>query len=254
MARFDADGGLTWVKLFGGVGATTQPNDLAVGASGAVYVTGKFTGTVDFDPGPGVASRSSAGGDDIFAARLNADGTFGWASTAGAAGTDLGYSIAAAADGGAYLVGNFEATVSFGSAVLPSNGSSDAVVARLAPDGTFAWARRMGGTGMERGRGVAAFRDGTVDTVYVAGDFFSPTAEFRRPDPLPRGRRDAEPDTLRRYGLPQRFRLQARGHGGRRELRLDRRTQSPARGHHRRARRLQPHRGRARRRLHDRSV
>ena len=181
VARFDADGGLTWVKLFGGVGATTQPNDLAVDASGAVYVTGKFTGTVDFDPGPGVASRASAGGDDIFAARLDADGTFGWASTAGAAGTDLGYSIAAAADGGAYLVGNFEATVSFGGTVLPSNGSSDAVVARLAPDGAFAWARRMGGTGMERGRGVAAFRDGTVDTVYVAGDFVSPTARFADP-------------------------------------------------------------------------
>jgi hypothetical protein len=183
VARFDANGALTWVKHFGGAGAFTRINDVAVSGSGAVYVTGYFSNTVDFDPGPGVANRTSAGGTfDMFAMRLNAaDGTFVWASAAGATGFDLGQSVAVAPDGGAYITGQFEATVSLGGTTLVSRGASDAFVARLAPDGTFAWARSMGGPAYDSGQGVAALRDGTVDTVYVTGTFDAPSAQFADP-------------------------------------------------------------------------
>lgn len=67
----------TWAKSFGGSGndwglaITTDP-------TGNMYTTGSFSGTVDFDPGPGSFTLTSSGGD-IFISKLDAAGNFVWA-------------------------------------------------------------------------------------------------------------------------------------------------------------------------------
>ncbi len=49
-------------------------------ASGNVYTTGFFHGTVDFDPGAGVFNLSAAGsGANAFVLKLDAGGNFVWA-------------------------------------------------------------------------------------------------------------------------------------------------------------------------------
>ena len=50
---------------------------VAVDSLGNVYATGAFTGTVDFDPGPGIFNLIAAGETDIFVLKLDAAGNFG---------------------------------------------------------------------------------------------------------------------------------------------------------------------------------
>lgn len=51
--------------------------------SGAIFITGRYMGTQDFNPFTGEDSRTSAGGFDVFVTRYNADGTYGWTKTFG---------------------------------------------------------------------------------------------------------------------------------------------------------------------------
>lgn len=47
--------GFTWAKQFAGTtGNTNNGQSTAVDGSGNVYSAGNLTGTIDFDPGPGV--------------------------------------------------------------------------------------------------------------------------------------------------------------------------------------------------------
>jgi len=82
-----------WVKQMGGTGEANYM-DMAVDASGSVYVTGYFTGTVDFDPGAGVLDLTSNGGQDIFVCKLDQNGNFIWVKQIGSTGRDRGTSIA----------------------------------------------------------------------------------------------------------------------------------------------------------------
>ena len=68
-------------------GAGGTEDDLGLGvavyASGNVYTTGYFRQTADFDPGAGTEEHTSAGENDIFVQKLDANGAFGtrWIST-----------------------------------------------------------------------------------------------------------------------------------------------------------------------------
>ncbi|MBK8144482.1 MAG: SBBP repeat-containing protein [Bacteroidetes bacterium] len=67
-----------WAKS---LGATDEDmsKSIAVDGSGNVYTTGFFTGTVDFDPGPGISNLTCVGDKDIFISKLDAMGHFLWA-------------------------------------------------------------------------------------------------------------------------------------------------------------------------------
>jgi hypothetical protein len=72
VVKLDAAGSLRWAAAYGGPG-----DDLliasAVDSTGNVFSSGFFEGTADFDPGPDALSLTSAGGFDIFVARLAED-------------------------------------------------------------------------------------------------------------------------------------------------------------------------------------
>jgi len=70
ISRFDTNGNLVWAKSFGG-SADDQGAHIRSFGTSAVYVTGSFGGTVDFDPSACVLNQVSAGGDDIFIEKLN---------------------------------------------------------------------------------------------------------------------------------------------------------------------------------------
>ena len=67
----------------------THGQAVATDSQGNVYSTGYFTGTVDFDPGPGTVLLSSFGGsEDVFVTKVDPAGNLVWAKVYGGAGAD----------------------------------------------------------------------------------------------------------------------------------------------------------------------
>lgn len=111
VAKYSAGGALVWARRLGNTN-TEAVNDVAVGANGTVIVTGTFTGTVDFDPGPGTYNLTGTSGD-AFAWLLDADGNLVWARNLGGSSADAGNGVAVGADGSVYVTGTFQGTADF---------------------------------------------------------------------------------------------------------------------------------------------
>jgi hypothetical protein len=67
--RLDNNGNYGWAKRIGGVN-TEYGLSIALDGDGNLYAAGTYSGTADFDPGPGTYSFTSAGGDDFFVTKL----------------------------------------------------------------------------------------------------------------------------------------------------------------------------------------
>ncbi len=160
-----------WVQSFGGT-SNDLGNSIAVDASGNVYTTGYFSGTVDFDPGAGTANLSSVGQFDVFVQKLDASGNYQWARSFGSSLNDVGQSVAVDASGNVYTTGRFRGTVDFdpgaGTANFTSAGQDDIFVQKLDASGNYLWAKRFGGSSGENGNFI------TLDAlghVYTTGAF-----------------------------------------------------------------------------------
>lgn len=170
------DGSLFWAVQADGSGGDDTAAGVTVDGD-AVYVTGAFRGTADFDPGPGVLDLTGAGGRDVFVWKLTGLGGLVWARRAGGAGDDVGLSLARLGLN-LFVTCSFTATTDFdpgsGLSELQSAGDRDAFVwALTAASGDLVWARRLGGPGPDVGTAVAADADG----IAVVGDF-QDTADF----------------------------------------------------------------------------
>jgi hypothetical protein len=112
---------------------------LSGASAGSVVVCGGFRGTLDLGSG---GSLTAVGGEpsedlfplDLFVARLDPAGTWGWKAQAGGPGASVFASIVSTrSDDLAVVAGGFRGTVTFGSTVLSSAGQSDVFVARFDP-------------------------------------------------------------------------------------------------------------------------
>jgi hypothetical protein len=172
-AKLDPAGNIAWVRSVGGTGYDS-PHGIAVAADNSIYVTGQFQGTVDFDPGPGTSSLTSAGSNDIFLAKFTPDGNLLWVRGVGGTSSEDSYGVALAPNGNVCITGGFSGTVDFDPGAGTSNltsASGDAFVAKFDADGIFVWARDMGGTGYSTnayGRAIAI--DG-LGNIFTTGTF-----------------------------------------------------------------------------------
>lgn len=166
-----------WAYKDGATG-TDIGQGIAVDASGNIYVTGNFQGTVDFDPGVAVSNLTAAGGDDIFISKSDAEGNFIWAKRIGGFGLDHSFELMVDASGNVYTVGDFEGTVDFdpgaGTFNLVSAGGQDAFISKLNSSGEFVWAKSMGASDEDEILSLAISASGNI---YAAGYFFG-TVDF----------------------------------------------------------------------------
>src|SRR5678816_164169 len=129
-----------WAKQMGGRGADAAGASIAVDADGNVYTTGGFSGTADFDPGPGTYNLTSAGTYDMFISKLDSSGKFIWAKQMGGNSSSAwGPSITLDAAGNIYSTGTFEGTVDFdpGPGVFTLSAIKASFVLKLDADGNF---------------------------------------------------------------------------------------------------------------------
>lgn len=172
-----------WARSFGSVNNFESGHSITVDASGNVYTTGEFEGTVDFNPGPGTMNLTSEGSKDIFVHKMDASGNLLWAKSFGDNASDESNAIVTYASGNVYFTGFYAGTVDFdpgsGTTNLTSAGSQDIYVTKLDSSGNLVWARSFGGTGYDQG-GYSITVD-SLGNVYTTGLFVG-TADF---DPGP---------------------------------------------------------------------
>ncbi len=143
-----------------------------------VYLIGYFNGTIDFDPSGAVDNHTSAGGNDIFLTRINADGTYGYTKVIGSTGSDFARFGAIDDDGNIYITGVFNGTVDFDPNAGTDNQTapvaSSMFLTKITPDGTYVWTKTMGGTGSASIIAVTADSSGNS---FLTG-YFRDTVDF----------------------------------------------------------------------------
>ena len=129
----------------------TQARGIANDGGGCALVTGYFYGEASF----GSKALTSRGSADAFVMHVTASGVIDWAVQVGGPGADRGFGIVHDGAGGALMTGDFSGKASFGSTSLTSRGSVDAFVMHVTASGVIDWAVQVGGTGADRGFGIA---------------------------------------------------------------------------------------------------
>ncbi|MDF2435874.1 MAG: hypothetical protein K0Q95_250 [Bacteroidota bacterium] len=160
---------INWAKQMdpGTAASGIQSFQIGTDASGNVYTAGQFTGTVDFDPGPGVVNMSTPtgqGGGYIYISKLSPTGDFLWAKQFTGSTNMYPKAMAVSATGDVYVSGTFGNTVDFdpgsGTAQLTAMSPDDIFICRLDAAGDFVWVKHVGSAGYESVSSMEFAQDG----------------------------------------------------------------------------------------------
>lgn len=177
ITKFDVNGNFVWAKR---VGSTAD--DYAEGivnySLGAIYLTGVFQGTADFDTDTSTYNLISNGGSDIFIASYDSDCQLKWAKNIGGVNSDNASSIARDQAGNIFITGYFNGNADFDPAApvstLISHGSQDIFIAKFTNNGNYLWAIDLGGSSSDIGNSINTDISGNV----VITGSFNGTADF----------------------------------------------------------------------------
>ncbi len=169
--KLDENGIFVWSLSIGGIGGDVS-NSINFDGSGNIYITGYFSGTVDFDAGVETFELTALGSVDCFILKLNTDGNFVWAKSFGDGLDDFGLVITTDEAGNVYTTGTYQGTVDFDPGVgvfdITSNGEQDVFIQKLNSDGEFIWAKSIGGAAEDR---VFSVNVDVTENVYISGAF-----------------------------------------------------------------------------------
>jgi hypothetical protein len=180
IAKYSPSGAYICARQVGGTGddrALTAKAD----ASGNIFVTGTFAGTVDFG---GTVLTSSAGSGDVFVAKYAPDCTsLLWVKGFGSSTDDVGYGLAVDGYGDVIVTGYFSGSANFGGGTVLSNGPfADIFIAKYSgSNGAYQWAHTLYGPSIDIGRSAAVDRDGNV---VVTGSFQSTVSDGETFQPM----------------------------------------------------------------------
>ncbi|MFO0587288.1 MAG: nucleotide-binding protein [Polyangiaceae bacterium] len=162
-ASFDSTGAAEWSHGFGD-SAPQAPISMAADSAGNVALTGAFFSSIDLGGG----LLASAGGSDVFVAKLGPDGVHQWSHRYGDGTAQQGQGVAFDNAGNIVVSGVFSGTIDFGVQKLTSAGASDVYLVKLGPDGSVLWAKRYGDTDLQQNAVVAVDSAGNI---LFAGSF-----------------------------------------------------------------------------------
>lgn len=164
LVKFDSAGNRIWATYYGGAGDEGYDgNSVCTDHSGNIYLTGWTSSTT------GIASggfqNTPGGAKDAFLAKFNTSGNRVWATYYGGTGDEGGISnilfgknVATDFSGNVYLSGTSASTSGIASNGFQNSyggGTYDCYLSKFDSTGNRLWSTYYGGTGDERGWGVA---------------------------------------------------------------------------------------------------
>lgn len=184
--KLDPLGNLIWAKQFEANTGSLYSLKIKVDGLGNIYTTGNYSGTVDFDPGPGTYTLSTPSTGFTYygyISKLDANGNFLWVRSLGNGTISSAYTDVVIDDlRNVFLTGSFEGTVDFdpgaGNYLLASGIRKDIFVSKLDSMGNFIFAEKIGSSG---GQGSSICLNSSKD-VLISGSFYQGTSDF---DPGP---------------------------------------------------------------------
>lgn len=165
LIELDSAGALLWARTYGDVKEQFPPIP-AFGASGDLFLTGAFLGSIDLGSGPLV----SAGLDpDVFLAKLDPTGDPLWVHRFGDTSVQGATSLSVGPEDRVYLAGGFSGTIDFGGGPLSTPmGMSEPFLAAYDTAGQPLWSTHFVNTGSPAGIAGAPSPDGGL---YATGAF-----------------------------------------------------------------------------------
>lgn len=153
ITKFDSSGNFIWVKTLN-VSEDTgfgTGNLIAIDSVNNIYLTGEFSGTIDFDPSGNVYNATCIGNKNGFVLKLNSSGDFIWVKTfTGSSSSDISFGKAIALDplGNIFIALPFQGIIDFdpGINVFNLNSSSTShkfCIIKLDNFGNFIWASQI---------------------------------------------------------------------------------------------------------------
>jgi hypothetical protein len=144
LEKCDSNGDLLWLKS-----ASGKSKSVAVDFSGNIHIVGNYIGQsiiLDSITLPNI----TPGYNDIFLAKIDANGNILWAKSSGGTTDDYATSISVDASGNTYVAGYFKSSsISFGSITLLNTDNSgnyyDGFLVKYDVSGNELWAKRIGG-------------------------------------------------------------------------------------------------------------
>ena len=132
LTKYDANGMVLWARNTETSNAISA-GGVATDGAGNAYLTGSFYGPAHFGP----VTLTNGSTAQIFLAKVDADGNFGWVRQAGGPLDDIGYGVAADAGGDVVVTGTSVGLATFGSRVLSGGTGTDLVIARVGGSGNL---------------------------------------------------------------------------------------------------------------------
>jgi gliding motility-associated-like protein len=186
IAKYNSSGQYQWAFNIGGTTLGDNGMVLATDNAGNVYTSGYFRESPDFNPGAGVNALSASSGT-MYLVKYNTAGQYQWGFNLGQGDVDnSSFGIKVDASANVYLTGYFQGSNQdfdpspTTTALINSNGSFEAFVAKYNSNGQYQWAFPIGGPNVDVGRDIEVDNNGNV---YVAGDFDGFNVDFN-PSPI----------------------------------------------------------------------
>ncbi|WDP89283.1 MAG: SBBP repeat-containing protein [Desulfobacter sp.] len=170
ISKISSGGVLSWSSYLGGSG-TDQGFGIATDGNNNIFVTGQ-TNSADFDTSRGF-DTSLGGTWDAFITKISSNGSVSWSSYLGGSGNENyllgGFDVSADRSGNVWVTGptasaDFNTVNGFDTTL---GGPSDAYVTKISSSGSVSWSSYLGGSGSDRGVGIAL--DGNGDA-FITGD------------------------------------------------------------------------------------
>jgi len=176
LAKFSADGSLTWATYYGG-NNDDNASSICKNKNGDIFITG-VTSSTNSIASNGAYQTSYQDSTDAFLAKFSNSGVLLWATYYGGLGKDAASSLTTDLSDNCYIAGSttslsgIATSGSFKSSSAISDANSDGFLAKFTNTGALSWATYFGGNALDDIYGVGTDPSGNV---YIAGNTLSST-------------------------------------------------------------------------------